>query len=469
MSSLLASLASSGDSLEVYQRALGVIQNNIDNASTPGYAKQRLTLVAQPLDIVGGLAGGVASRGLADSRDQFADEEVRRHMQVLGQYNAQSQGTSAIQNFFDVTGSNGLPAALSNLFQAFSAWSVTPNDGAARQTVLDRASILADSVRGLSESLASTSQRLDGRIGSTVQQINALASKVQDYNTQRLRSTEPDPGADALLHSNLESLAELTNITTVTQNDGTVTVLTDGGSPLVVGDHQYSLSSTIAVTSPPPPANPQSPPSAHVLDWKGADVTSTISSGQLGGLLDVRNRVLGSILGDAQQTGTLNQFAKGLADTVNQVLQSANGTPLFTYNSSDATLTAGSLTLNSAITAGQLVAADSSGNANGNAIKLASLANATGNQGTINGLSFSNFLGQITSQAGQEAKSAADNLQSQQQIAAQARVLRDHISGVSLDEEAVHLIEFQRGYQASARVLSVLSDLTATTINMIQQ
>src|SRR5258707_1222572 len=125
MSSLLASLASSGDSLEVYQRALGVIQNNIDNASTPGYAKQRLTLVAQPLDIVGGLAGGVASRGLADSRDQFADEEVRRQMQALGQYDAQSQGTSAIQNFFDVTGSNGLPAALSNLFQAFSAWSVT--------------------------------------------------------------------------------------------------------------------------------------------------------------------------------------------------------------------------------------------------------------------------------------------------------------------------------------------------------
>src|SRR5262249_29153852 len=215
------------------------------------------------------------------------------------------------------------------------------------------------------------------------------------------------------LHSNLESLAQLANISTVVQNDGTVTVLVGSGTPLVVGDQQYPLSSTVEVTGTPTPANPQSPPSAHVLDADGTDITSSVTGGQLGGLLDVRNRVLGSILGDSQQAGSLNQFAKGLADTVNQILQSGvvssgtgspAGTALFTYDTSDATLAAGSLKLNSAITTDQLAAIDPAGASNGIAVQLANLATATGSQGTIDGLSFTSFLAEITAGVGQEAK-----------------------------------------------------------------
>ena len=53
-------------------------------------------------------------------------------------------------------------------------------------------------------------------------------------------------------------------------------------------------------------------------------------------------------------------------------------------------------------------------------------------------------------------------------MTAQARTLRDTASGVSLDEQAINLIEFQRSYQATARVLTVLSDLTQTTIDLIR-
>jgi flagellar hook-associated protein 1 FlgK len=46
--------------------------------------------------------------------------------------------------------------------------------------------------------------------------------------------------------------------------------------------------------------------------------------------------------------------------------------------------------------------------------------------------------------------------------------VREQTSGVSLDEEATRLIQFQRGYQACAQLLSVLSSLTGTVINMLQ-
>jgi flagellar hook-associated protein 1 FlgK len=473
MSSLLASIASSGDALRVFQRALGVIQNNVDNASTPGYATQQAALTALPLDIAGGLAGGVAMRSVETSRNEFADEEVRRQLQRLGQYSAQSQNLDSVENLFDVTGNSGVPADLTKLFQAFSAWSANPGDPSVRQAVLDSADAIADSVRSLSHSLADQASGLDSQVVSTIQQINTLAGEVQKYNVQRLENQTPDPGADATLHANLESLSQLTNITSLIQADGTVTVLAGGSAPLVIGNHQFSLSSSVSVDSTPAPANPKSRGTARVLDWQGNEITGDIASGQLGGILDVRNRVLASISGDARQPGLLNRFAKTLADSVNQTLQAgmvssasgaAAGSALFSYDTSDATLSAGSLKVTS-IGPQELAPVDSTGTSNGNAIQLASLANTT--QAALGGLSLTGFLSQIAANAGQESQTAKTNTTAQQQTAAQARSVRDQISGVSLDAEAIKLIEFQRGYQAAARVLAVLSDLTDKTIQMI--
>ena len=84
MSNLMASMATAGNALDVYQQALTVVQNNITNSSTPGYATQSLNMVAQPLDVAGGLAGGVAAQGLESARDEYAEDEVRRQLQSLG-------------------------------------------------------------------------------------------------------------------------------------------------------------------------------------------------------------------------------------------------------------------------------------------------------------------------------------------------------------------------------------------------
>jgi flagellar hook-associated protein 1 FlgK len=476
MSNLLASFGVSGHTLDVFQQALTVVQNNVSNSSTPGYAKQQLNLEAMPFDITQGLVGGVAARGLQDSRDQYAEEAVQGQTQALGQYTAQAQGTNTIQGFFDVTGTDGVAAALSNLFQSFSAWSSSPGDPTARQDVLAKAGALAQSINGLANSLGQTAQNMDGQISSTVDQINGIAAQIRQYNVQKLKDTQPDPGQDARLYSALESLSQLTNFSTVRQSDGTVTVMLGGGTPLVIGDRQDSIQSKVEVDTPA--ANPQSPPAAHILDSQGNDITAEISSGQLGGLLDTRNRVLGSIIGDAQRQGTLNQLAQGLADTVNQILQSgtvssdpgaAKGAALFTYSTADATAAAASLKLNPEITADQLAPVDTDGNANGNANQLAALANATGAIGTIAGLNFTEFFGQIATGVGQQNQAATANQQAQQQVVAQTKSLREQVSGVSLDEQAVNVLQFQRAYQATAQVLSVLNSIADATLAILPQ
>ena len=462
MSNLLAMLATSGNALDVYQQALSVVQNNVNNASTPGYARQSLNLEAQPLDVADGLAGGVAAAGLDNSRDQYAEEQVQRQTQALGQYTAQANATGTIQSFFDASGSSGVSAALSSLLQAFSAWSVTPNDATAQQSVLDSAGNVAASINGLASSLSQTSQQLDTSIASTASQINSIAAQIQSYNIQRLTETTPDPGQDAQLHSALDSLSQLTNFSTVTQADGTVTVLLGGGSPLVIGSQQSALSTA------------SSPAGAQVLDSQGNDITSQVTSGQLGGMLDSRNRVLGSMLGNAQQTGTLNQFATAIAGAVNQILESGTvstapgasaGTALFAFASSTPTDAAATLEVNPAITASQLAPVDSAGNSNGNANQLAALENTPLTQ--LGGMSLTQYFGQVTSAIGTENQNATDNEQSQQQIVAQATTLVNQVSGVSLDQEATNILQFQRAYQATAQVLTVINTLADSLINMI--
>jgi flagellar hook-associated protein 1 FlgK len=113
-----------------------------------------------------------------------------------------------------------------------------------------------------------------------------------------------------------------------------------------------------------------------------------------------------------------------------------------------------------------LAPVDASGNANGNANQLAALGSQALTQ--LGGTSLTQFFGQLTSAIGSENQTATDNQQSQQQVVAQATTLRNQVSGVSLDEEAVNVLQFQRAYQAAAQVLTVLNSLADSVLNLVQ-
>jgi flagellar hook-associated protein 1 FlgK len=154
------------------------------------------------------------------------------------------------------------------------------------------------------------------------------------------------------------------------------------------------------------------------------------------------------------------------AGTVSTDAGAARGAALFVYDNSDPTAAAGSFALNPALTTDQLAPADANGNANGNANQLASLASST-SAGGVDGLTFGDFFSGIASFVGREGSTASTNQRAQQQVVTQTRALRDQASGVSLDEQAVALLQFQKGYEAVARLLSTLNSIAQTTINMI--
>jgi flagellar hook-associated protein 1 FlgK len=257
------------------------------------------------------------------------------------------------------------------------------------------------------------------------------------------------------------------------QADGTVTVMVGGQAPLVVGDHQYPIRAKIADRIP------GVPPSASILDATGQDITAKVSGGSLGALLQTHNQVLASLLGDAQQPGALNRLAQTFADRVNQLLMAGNvsdgpppaaGTALFSYDTSNVTNTASTLALVPGATADQLAAIDPGLPyvSNGTALKLAALANPQNATDQIDNVSYVEFFGNVAAGVGRQLADATDQQNIQQQVLTQAQSLRQQISGVSLDEQAASLVEFQRAYQANAQLFAVLNSLTQTVVNMLQ-
>jgi len=121
MPNMLASLLSSSDALQAYDRVLEVTQNNVANASTPGYAKQVQSLYAMSFDPERGTTGGVRDSEVQSARDEYADQAVRRQATALGDADQRVNSLTAIQSQFDISGNTGIPNALNQLFQSFSA------------------------------------------------------------------------------------------------------------------------------------------------------------------------------------------------------------------------------------------------------------------------------------------------------------------------------------------------------------
>lgn len=416
--------------------------------------------------------------GISSSRDHYADESVRREISNLGTAQQLSASLGGIEASFDVTGQKGVPAALSKFFNSFSALSVAPNSTAARSSAIVAAQSVVSGFRQTASDLAAASSSADKGIQSQVGQINSLARQIQSYNIQRFHSGSPDAGLDANQAAALEKLSSLAGISVTTAPDGSANVLLDGQIPLVLGSQAFSLQSGLEAPGTPAPPNPGGVPGIQILDANGGDVTSHLTQGSLSGLLQFRNVTLAGLRGSYSQQGSINSLAAAFADRVNTLLQSgtvtdatgaAAGVALFTYDPANATRTAESLSL-TGIDGSQLATAQPGPPpvSNGIALSLANLAQGSSAADQVNGFTYTGYFAQIAAGVGQGLSDSKDAASFHGQASTQAQALRAQLSGVSLDAEAVRLIEYQKAYNATAKLITVLDQITQSTLDIVK-
>jgi flagellar hook-associated protein 1 FlgK len=452
MGNLFTTLLSATNALQVYGRVFNTIQNNISNVNTPGYVRQEQSIVPLPFDPAQSLAGGILPGPLLSARSEYLEQNVRNQQEHLGSARQQANDLGQVEPLFDLTSTFGVPSALNKFFNGFSQLAVNPNDPVARQSVIDLAGAVAQSFNHTATGILQISSNIDSQTRDAVATVNRLAGQIAAINQQFRANSQAsqDAGLDAQLHSALEELAGVANFTTIKTADGAVNLYLGGEAPLVIGNQQFGLQADL------------SGPQTVIRDAQGDDVTAQISRGALGALIEEKNATLPGYLAQ------LNQLAAAFADTVNNTLAqgvdrngSAPAVNLFSYNqASDAAFTVAV----TGITPDQIAAAlPSAPGGNGNALAVAQLADAP----AIQGLTFTQYFGALAANIGRDVAAAQGGLSQYQDALTQAQAQRQQQTGVSLDEEAARLIQFQQAYQAVGKLVGVLNDLTDSLLNII--
>lgn len=455
MSALFPSLSTVSNALAAFSQSLAAEQNNISNSSTPGYAAVRA--VIQPIGI--GAGGETDQVVLQSTGTTQADALVQAASSQASDSQTRAQQLQTVNQQFDITGSTGILAALEQFSTAFSNLSISPDDPSLQTTALNAAGSVASAFHTVAQNLDSQTQSLQANAQSTVSQINDLASQIANLNVESRGQTNVNPAIDTSERSALTQLSSLVGITVTRNSDGTLNVLAGGSIPLVLGDTAFSLSANLA-----------SAPGSQVTS-SGGGASPPSFSGTLGGLLDTYNNTIAPILGGNGHAGSLNTLAQTFASSVNALLSSgttssgASGVPIFTY-SANASDVAQTLAVDPAVTPAQLAVATTgaSSESNGVANQLAALSSSS-NQ--IDGLSIQDYYASIAQSVGQQLSDATSQSTSDQTTLTAVQANQTSVEGVSLDQEAINVTADQRAYEATAKLASVIDNITLDAVNLV--
>jgi flagellar hook-associated protein 1 FlgK len=232
-------------------------------------------------------------------------------------------------------------------------------------------------------------------------------------------------------------------------NDGSLTITTANGVPLVAGAQSFALSTA---------ANPST--GFKDIFSQGTDVTSSFTGGQLAGLLEARDQSIPSAISN------MDNLAAGIIASVNAQsqkgydLNGAKGGNFFqpVVQPSPGSNAGAAENMAVAITDPSSIAASSDGTEgdNANALALANIQNLA----VANGETATDFYSDLVSTVGNDVSSATDEQEAVGLVLTQLQNQRSDISGVSLDEEASNLILYQRAYEAAAEVVAAVNTIT---------
>ena len=409
------------------QEAIDVAAQNITNASTPGYSRERAVMQADGSLVIDSsatagrpaqLGTGVSVSTITRVRNSYLDAQYRAQNAALGAAQARSGELQQVQSAFDEPSDTGLSAQLSAFWSAWSELSGAPSSEAAREAVVSAGGQLAGSLNELSAQISTIAEQAQEQYAALTGpngEVQDDATQIALLNQQIAAAEESGREPNELLDSRDELLDQLSGLAqiAVTENaDGTDTVgFGDASQPLVQGAS---------------------------VDWP--QTLTAAAGGQLGALL-----------GLSAPTGTLAGYQAALDEVASELSSSVNAlqptTPFFTGTSA-ASIAVGATPAQIQTAAG--------GEAGGNELALSIAA--------LRGGGADQSYGALIERIGSDAQSAEDDETTAQAVTGALEDERQSVSGVSLDEEMSNLVSLQHGYEASARALTTMDEMLETLI-----
>jgi flagellar hook-associated protein 1 len=432
--------------LQSQQRAMSKVSQNVANVSTPGYARQVPTTDQD----------SIFSRNyqITDRRAWMLESQVRARQNTLAGATEARTLAERLEASVPV-GQGSVPAALDQLYASFSELSVNPSQATSRRAVLEQAQRVASVFRKTAGNLQKETAAADSEVQRTITQINNLSREIADINTSaRKLGLTDDPQVQAQRTELLENLAELVPINPIFNDDGSLTVFMTNGEPLILAEEAMTLRAVPTGSG------------MQIFDSRNVSIEQTLQSqaqgGKLASQLEYRNSIVPQT--QTQLDGLATAFATNINSQWIAGLDASGNAPttgLFTWNATSpaVTLQVNALSEND-------VPAASAGNpgGNGNALALA----RTRESPLIGSSTATEVYADLAAGTGRRVSRAESDERLESGMLAVAQNLRDRVSGVSLDQEATELVQLQTAYEASARVLRTINELSQTVIDMMR-
>ena len=464
MSSLNASLSIATGALSAEQGALDATTNNVANVNTPGYSRLRPVLTESDPVILGSVTygTGVSLERLQSLRDPILQFRIQEETSQQGQLNALVTAMQQAQVQFSTSNSD-IGTQISNFFSSLEQLSTDPTNLALRQGVLTAAGNLASAFNNTSNSLTQQRSNLDLNVSQDVSQINTLTAQIATLNTRISQLQGVNQDASAFIDQRDVLIGQLSNLIDVSsiQSDNGLTLTTSNGAALVVGGQSFALTTQTDSSG------------MQDIYAQGNNITAALTSGDLAGLLQMRDQNIPGLLSN------LDTLAAGIANAVNSAHQGgydANGNPFggFDLNGNPGgdffvapppSGKGAAASMKVQITDPTLIAASSDPTAPGSNGNLAALS-AVHDQPVVAGQTPTDYYSSIVFGVGNDLSSNSAELSSARLILTQLQDQRGSISGVSLNEEAANMVQYQNAFDAAARVVTTINELLATVINM---
>jgi flagellar hook-associated protein 1 FlgK len=440
--------------LEAAQAAIDTTGQNIANANTPGYSRQRVdeternALTIQTLSSVTGagsqLGLGVDITTISRVRDQFLDSSYRNQNSQTSGNNTASTLLGQVQASLNEPSASGLSTALNKFWTAFSGLQNAPTNQGAMSAVLGAGQTVAENLNTLSGELSTVESQVTGQYTTltdpTTGPVASDANQIAALNVQIAQAKTSGLDANSLLDQRdqlIDDLSQYSNVSVSQQSNGMVNVSFGNAAIAAAG----------GTADATPLVNGGSVDLSHNL----TDANLSGSAGTLGSLLSLYDATTGT--GKlATYATTLDNMTNQLVSTVNSAISGADAAGATAPPFFDPTgTTAGTIAVNSSL---------SSANPPYTAAEAGAVSKLSGGAADQ---AYNAFVTQI----GSDVQAAQSAQQTSQSLLSAISNQRQSISGVSLDEEMTNLIQYQQAYQASARVMNAIDETLNTLIQTV--
>lgn len=441
-------------SLLTYQRALAVTSNNVANANNPDYSRQRSLFSTVGPDYRANIAigSGVQLDEVERIRDQIIDRQSWEYRQNYGSAQKQSSILANIESLFSEPSDQGISTLLTKFFNSWDDLSVDPTSSALRSNVVYAAENLSVKLQNVYQGMSTLKTDLKKDSEVMVEDLNNYITELRHVNKQIYEASVVNNGANDLLDKRdeiLNRMSEIANIQVSIDDFGVANVSIGG---VFAVDRIHSVSFKIF----------EDADGKLALKTEDGNAKVALQSGELHGNFRSANEFI------PKAKEQFDDLFNSIVYNVNKIHSSGytitdppiDGVDFFEGYSN------GVLKINQDILDDPQMIAVSKDGTDGNnelALQLAKLQD----DNLLNGTTFSDNYANIIGSLASEKQYQDQNTETFGLVLNQLEQQISSVSGVSIDEEMIDVLKYQRSYDASAKLISIADEMMKTVLQMI--